>query len=397
MAWRQQVFKAAVTWAILEIKLPREAKKSPKAMEHILMNIWALRNSPGNLREWYWDGEATLWYSLEMVSYSGDIHFYVRTPARYTNIVKSLFYGQYPDCEVLEVQDYIDRLPRTVPGIYESGYDIFGMEMFLGRNNAYPIRTYEFFESDEETQNLDPIAPILETLSKIKQDEIVMVQIVARPAADPMAVVKLAEKELEDLKLKFSGKGPKAFDEETETFSARTPGETEIMKMLDHKASKNAFDCMIRCVYLAPKEVFSITHIYRTLRTNFQQFAIPNSNFIDMNYKSWTRAQIWDPPYVFPKRVEAGRKARLWDYYRRRALPQGTVMGRVSQFHVFTSTFTQRMSLFNTEELATLWHLPTEAVLTQPIVERIEAKKMGPPPGLPIFREGNPEVPGILK
>src|SRR3989338_7451148 len=73
-------------------------------------------------------------------------------------------------------------------------------------------------------------------------------------------------------------------------------------------------------------------------------------------------------------------------------LPQGTYMGKLAQFHFFTSSFTQKMSLLNTEELATLWHLPTEAVITQPIMERIEAKKMGPPPNLPIFREGNKEL-----
>ncbi|MDP3784798.1 MAG: hypothetical protein Q8R12_01845, partial [bacterium] len=77
--------------------------------------------------------------------------------------------------------------------------------------------------------------------------------------------------------------------------------------------------------------------------------------------------------------------------------PQGTFMGKLSQFHIFTSTFTQKISLLNTEELATLWHLPTAAVITQPILQRIEAKKMGPPPGLPIFKEGNQELPGIMK
>ena len=148
---------------------------------------------------------------------------------------------------------------------------------------------------------------------------------------------------------------------------------------------------------MSPKDTFKLVLPYRGLRISFQQFAIPTSNHFDVNYNSWTRTWIWEYPYVFPKIRAVGRKARMWDYYRRRVLPQGTFMGRLAQWHIFTSTFTQKISLINTEELATLWHLPTEAVLTQPIFERIEAKKMGPPPGLPIYREGNPDIPGIMK
>ena len=401
IAWRQLVFKSLITWSLLEIKLPREAKKSAKAMEHILMNIWALRNTPGNMKEWYWDGETTLWFSFEIVSFGGDIHFYVRTPARYTNIIKANFYGQYPECEVQEVEDYIDRFPDTVPGLYENGYDIFGFEMFLKKNNAYPIRTYEYFESDEETQNLDPIAPILETLAKLDNDEIMMMQIIARPAADPLALVKLANKEVEVLKEKFGKRSEKmqqlAADDLLGGLTSRTPGETDIFKFVEGKASKNAFDVVVRSLYLAPKAIFLVMHPYRSIRSSYQQFALPTCNFFDVNYRSWTRAWLWDPPYIFPKRVNAGRKARMWDLYRRRALPADTFTGKAAQFHVFTSTFTQKASLLNTEELATLWHLPTEAVLTQPILERIESKKMGPPPGLPIFREGTQEPPGIMR
>lgn len=404
IAWRQALYKRDIVWALLDIKLPREAKRSPKVMEQILMNIWALRNTPGNIREWYWDGESTQWYSFEIVSFGGDIHFFLRTPARYVNIIKANFYGHYPDCEVEEVEDYLDRLPKTVPELYQNGYEIFGLEMFLAKNNAYPVRTYLEFESDDEIQNVDPIAGLLEVLAKIKNDELVMIQMVARPYSKnpPVALVKLAEAEIKRLKEEAIKKAPKKgavldFEDTIGAISSRTPGETETMKAIEHKATKNCFETVIRYVYLAPRETFNIVLPYRGLRVSFQQFSMPNSNHFDVNYRSWTRAWLWDPPYIFPKRVNAGRKARMWDYYRRRTLPQGTFMGKLAQFHFFTSSFTQKMSLLNTEELATLWHLPTEAVVTQPIMQRIEAKKMGPPPNLPIFREGNRELPEIMK
>ena len=401
MAWRQSIYKSSQSWSLLDIKLPREARRSCKAMEQIMMNIWALRNTPGNIREWYWEGETTLWYSFEIVSFGGEIHFYLRTPSRYVNIIKANFYGHYPDCEVEEVDDYLDRLPKTVPELYENGYDIFGLEMFLAKNNAYPIRTYLEFESDEESQNIDPLAGLLEVLAKIQPEEIVMMQLVARPMSvnPPDVLVRLAKKEIEVLKEKFGGKKLKATGVEAiaEVLTSRSPGETDIMKHIEAKATKNAFETMVRYIYLAPRETFSIVLPYRGLRISFQQFAIPNSNHFDVNYKTWTRAWMWEAPYLFTKRVVAGRKARIWDYYRNRRLPQGTFMGKLAQFHIFTSTFTQRISLLNTEELATLWHLPTQAVLTQPILRRLEAKKLGPPAGLPIFREGEEGLPGLMR
>ena len=404
IAWRQALFKSKIVWALLDIKLPREAKRSPKVMEQIMMNIWALRNTPGNIYEWYWDGETTQWYSFEIVSFGGGIHFFLRTPARYINIIKANFYGHYPDCEIEEVDDYMDRFPKTVQELYQNGYDLFGLEMFLAKNNAYPVRTYLEFESDDEIQNVDPIAGLLEVLSKLQNDEVVITQLVARPASTnpPNKLVKLAEAEISRLKEEAIKKAPKKgaildFEDTIGAISSRTPGETEIMKAIERKATKNYFEAVVRYVYLAPRESFSIVLPYRGLRVAFQQFSIPNSNHFDVNYRTWTRTWIWEYPYIFPKRRGAGHKARMWDYCRNRKLPQGTYMGKLAQFHFFTSSFTQKMSLLNTEELATLWHLPTEAVITQPIMERIEAKKMGPPPNLPIFREGNKELPGIMK
>src|SRR3989344_102771 len=252
IAWRQHLYKSSQVWSLLEVKLPREAKRSHKAMEQILMNIWALRNTPGNLREWYWEGETTLWYSFEIVSFGGDIHFYVRTVSRYVNIIKANFFGHYPDCEVEEVDDYMDRFPKTVSELYENGYEIFGLEMFLAKNNAYPIRTYEYFESDEESQNIDSLAGLLEVLAKIQNEEVVMVQLVARPMSvnPPTVLVKLAEKEIEALKKKFGGKKIKSEPSSVTTdiadiLTSRSPGETDLMKQIEAKASKNAFEVVI--------------------------------------------------------------------------------------------------------------------------------------------------------
>ena len=73
-----------------------------------------------------------------------------------------------------------------------------------------------------------------------------------------------------------------------------------------------------------------------------------------------------------------------------------TGTGRLGEFHIWSSSFTQRYSMMNTEELATIFHVPTIAVLTQPLMERVESRKIGPPAGLPIFQEER-GTPGIMK
>ena len=51
--------------------------------------------------------------------------------------------------------------------------------------------------------------------------------------------------------------------------------------------------------------------------------------------------------------------------------------------------------VLNTEELATIFHPPTIAVQTGPLIKRVEARKVGPPAGLPIYGEEGEELPGI--
>ena len=63
-----------------------------------------------------------------------------------------------------------------------------------------------------------------------------------------------------------------------------------------------------------------------------------------------------------------------------------------SQFFYFDNK--SKITHFSTEELATLYHLPSFPVLTAPFIKRVEAKRMGPPAGLQIFGEEE-DVPGL--
>ncbi len=399
LAWRQSIFRSKTAWTQYEIRIPREIKKSPKAMEHIFAVIWTLRNAPGVyfpivIKEKWLDGEETQWFSFEIVSFGGDIHFYMRLPTRHAGVVKANFYSQYSDVEIEEVPDYMDRFPKSTMELYRGGFDLWGSEIVLFKGDGLPIRTYTQFESMDEELNLDPMSGLLEVMSKLNSEEVVMVQILARPA-DPLKFIAAVKKEADAFKEKTKGlaKGPQG--EEYEIFT-RTPGETEAMKQIEAKGFKPGFETMIRYVYFAPKSIYNVNFAKRGVRSAFRQFDAPNLNFFTSNPKTWTQAWIWDPPYLFSKHVLEGRKQRMLKNYRERAMPKATGMGRLTEFHIFTSSFTQRFSLLSTEELATIFHLPTAVVLTGPIVKRVESRKMGPPAGLPIYEEGT-NLPGMMK
>ncbi|MEK7598894.1 MAG: hypothetical protein AAB474_00375 [Patescibacteria group bacterium] len=384
-------FKNDNRWVLLEILIPREIRKSPKAMEQILNQIYSLRNSPENFVEKYFEGEVTLWWSLEVASFGGEVHFFIRTPEKYKNIIESNIYANYKDAEVVEVQDYVLRLPERTTDLYKMGMDLFGLELTLGRESAYPIRTYPQFEAMEEEKALDPISGLIEVLSKLKKEEQVWLQILIKPA-DPLwkeKGYKLVKKLQEKTFSKVSISEGKSL-----AIGRTTPGEEDIIKNIEYKLAKAAFETVIRYVYFAPRSIFNKQLPYRGVRGCFAQYSAQNMNYFVPNIA--VRTMVWwvKFPFFFSKKREEGRKQRVYQNYRLRRMPEEIAIGKVlnSQFFYFDNK--SKPAIFSSEEIATFYHLPSFLILTAPFIKRVEAKRMGPPAGLPIFGEEE-EIPGI--
>ena len=73
----------------------------------------------------------------------------------------------------------------------------------------------------------------------------------------------------------------------------------------------------------------------------------------------------------------------MWKKYRERHMPLASFFT-----HLTTSkTIAPSVFVLNTEELATVYHYPSNLVLTGPVIKRVESKKVGAPAGLPIFKD----------
>lgn len=383
--WRQTIQEASIVWMLLEIKPPREVRKSPKAMEQVFTGLYALRNSPGNFWEKWIEGDTTKWFSFEIISVGGEIHFYIYTPLKYKNIIEANFYAHYPDMEIMTVPDYTDKLPSNTTEIYKNGFDIFGSELKLKIDDAYPIRTYVQFETPEEEERLDPISTFIESLGKLKKHESFWLQFIIRPA-DPEWKGK-GEKLVKELKEKST----KTVKTETGTISmpvALTPGELDVIKAIEHNISKAGFDTIIRFLYFAPREIYDDTFPNKGIPTIFNQYSAMNLNSFQHNSDVRTLPTQW---YRFPylniqQRLE-GRKQRILKNYKIRSFPEELAIGKFLNLNPTNFNFFSTYFVLNTEELATLYHLPSHFILTSPYIPEIESKKAGPPAGLPIFKE----------
>jgi hypothetical protein len=410
--YKQSLYKKAVDWIILELKIPRDVLQTPRVMEQFFINLYGLRNSPGDLLEKYIEGEVTLWWSLEIASFDSKVHFYIRTPKKHKKMVEAGLYAQYPNVEVMEVPDYLNRFPSDTKEIYESNENIFGSEFFLDKENFYPIKTYERFELSKEEMALDPMSALIEVLANLHREENVFIQILVAPADDEWkeegdefikkqtAKGKKKKGGLNDILYQWiknlfwapaqypiwldSKEGGK---EEKFSLFQLTPGEQDTIKAVEDKLSRHGFECMIRFIYIAPNSIFNTNFARKGLIGAFNQYASKSLNFFRNNRLIETRSRWIYYPYVFvPKRVEA-RKQRIWYNFRNRLFPEKMAFGKFFTSHIFNFNNKSKTYILVDSELATLFHIPGERVLTSPHIERAESRRMGPPAGLPIFKE----------
>ena len=400
LAYIQKQYRLSMPSILLELKIPREVRRNPRAMEQILMGIHAIRNSPANFQDKWWDGEVTLTHSLEMVSFGGDIHLYIRIPKKHRHMIEAIFYSHYPDIEIVEAEDYVNRMPPTLDELEKSGYKLFGSELKLAKKDAYPIRTFMEFEEKEEERQLDPISVIFEMLAKIKPQEILWVQTIIRPTTDWWK--EEGEKIIRELK-------EKAKTEITSstgriTWTERTPGEMETMKVIERNITKPGFETLVRYIYMAPPDIYDANFGQRAVYSSFNQYATASLNKFVYNVKVWTRTKIWYWPFLFPARRLKERRILIYENYRKRRMyeeldaPIFSHLFKMRFFHWGIKAEQFGRMVLNTEEAATIFHLPMFIVLTGPIIKRVEARKVGPPAGLPIYgEEGDEELPGVKK
>src|SRR3989344_953299 len=366
------------SWVLYEVVLPKEIFKSPQSMEV----VFGAFNQTFGGTWWskFWVGDVRTWFSLEMVSIEGRVHFYIRSLRLFKHLIESQIYAQYGDVEIREVEDYVGLVKYGK----EPGWNLWGAQEKLAKPDPYPIKTYIDYGLDnmslKEEMKTDPLTPTIEYLSSLGQGEYCFIQILAMATKDRFHVPGFLRKKqgwkdegselikkLMDKKGEKIGKG-KDGEIKIELGQLKlSPGEQDTIKAIERSISKLGFHCGIRMLYSAKKEHYSLAH--RLAMANlFTQYTTLNLNGFkhDITTDANSVLMLWLG--LAEKKEDYLRKIIL-DAYRLRSY--------------FYPPYVYHPFVLNTEELATIFHFPG-GVLTTGGVARIESKKAEAPPNLPM-------------
>jgi len=368
----------SLKYTLLELKLPKDTWKSPLAMETILVSIH--NTSDGSKFSQYWKGETRPWYSLEICSFEGQVKFFAWTEDRRKSNLMSAFYSQYPGIEIYEREDY----SRTVQFDPEK-IRVHAMEFKFNKPDPYPIKTYIDYGLDKDPKEefkIDPLTHMIEWLGSLRPNEEVWFQYIVRAHVKEQrkagtlwtktdkwkdeAEAEVNKILLRDPKTKVAGViNPDTGFAKLPTISE---GERDIVSAIEHSISKLPFDVCIRAMYVAPKETFDTPFGIGGRISSLKQFNTEHLNGFRPNGDRW-HMKI-DEPWTDYKNMRRNFFAKVsLKAYRRRS--------------AFYPPYKSPTLILNTEELATIYHLPGSVSAT-PGLERVPSKKAEAPTNLPV-------------
>jgi len=289
--------------------------------------------------------------ALEIASQTGgsDISFYVAVPKYLKTAFEKYVQGIYSQAVIEEVpQDYT---------VFEPAGATAGAYLKLKENFLFPVSTYQTLEKD-------PLAAVTNMLSKITAGEGAAIQLILRPRPN-LNIRRKGEKALQKIR---EGKPARtAVSEATqggftsflwEIFksSPAKKGEEDLKKKgqgfdqavcdaIQRKTQKQAFEINIRLVASASL-MERAQDILNQLLSSFSQFSISAFN-------------SFNPTYV----KESGLKRFIYEF----------------SFRIFNE---QQKNILNLEELASIYHFPTNFIET-PYIKSVKSREAPPPSDLP--------------
>lgn len=272
-------------------------------------------------------------FSFEIVVSNQKIKFIVVTPRILENHITSQIYAQYPLAQITKIEDYAPEIQN---------YSNFkGGALVLGKDQAIPILTFRDFE-------IDPLSAITSSLGQVKEGEGLSIQLIAKPTPDVwqmkgyelISKIKKKESSVKStsiLELFLKGlleiflnvlrtilgiakteSGPKV-----QTITALSQSEEALVKGIENKLTRMGFDCYLRVISYA-NTAFDCEQNYNSCMATFKQFSRASLNgFIEI--------------------PQTNKSSFLDDFLSRRLSSETSYV-------------------LNTEELASIYHLPSSSV-----------------------------------
>lgn len=289
--------------------------------------------------------------SAEIVNQNGQISFYFSMPPKYIDYVEQELHAHFPHAQIQGIEDY---------NIFHPNSAIMGGRMTFKRKSAFPIKTYKKIENDT-------LLGITDALAKIAQGDSAAVQFFFRSAkrnwrrklieisreiqqgkkfekvADQNAFLKILSGMGQIAKAAFQTKEKDNFRQNQEPYKL-SPLEEELVKSMEEKASKAGMDCNINIVVCAKTQNAARGHLQNIINafSQFNSYHFGNSFFA-----------------VVPRKP-----------------------GKLIEQFIFREFNESRSFVVNTEEAASIFHLPLPNTET-PGIKWLGARKAPPPVNLP--------------
>jgi hypothetical protein len=372
----------AYNWTMLEVIPPRDVERGPKPMEVFYAGLTGVMTTHSNFDVWLNGAYRQDPFGVELVGEEGRVHYYIRLLKKYRNLVEAQIYAQYPEAQILEVEDYYNKFPKIVPN---KNWDLWGTDFqFVQKEPYYPIKTYDQFEESITGEMIDPMAALVEVMGALGPGQYIWLQYVLVPVqegesikggkalADKLKGKAVAESggrlwhDLTDIISNlFAGlfgtpefKALAAKKEEQPLDTRLSPVERDTLKAVEENLGKNFFKTKMRLIVLGKRDVFDKSFVSAFIGA-IKQFNDLNMNQVKPEDISKTYANTF-----FKERISSFRKRKIYDRYRRRNM-DGALM------------------LFSTKELATMFHFPDMSVKSHALTQT--TSKLGvAPANLPI-------------
>lgn len=257
--------------------------------------------------------------SFEIVAKKEDIRFYIWTPKEFEDLIEKQIHGAYPDADVSTVPEY---------NIFTEAGKVAYKSLQLKKDNFYPIKTFRDLPTD-------PLSLLTSALAKMGEGEAAAIQVLISPAESEwqksgssyIATTKKQESDPE--KAKFS-------------IGAKT------LEAVENKISKPGFETSIRIVCVSGNEPSANAHL-TNIMSAFQQFSGDLNGFTSRTIR---------------------RKGSFIEDFLYRYQPL---------YHFWGN----RVSVLNSEELATVFHFPNK-LITTPHIFWLYARRAPAPAEIPL-------------
>lgn len=257
--------------------------------------------------------------SFEIVARREDIRFFIAVPKHFVDLVEKQIHGSYPGADIKMTDEY---------NIFSENGKVSFTALTPKNSDYLPIRVYRDLP-------VDPLSSITSVLAKMEEGEGAVIQILVQPTNGKWA----------SLGRSFIAKTKKA---EANPEKASFKVDAKMLESVEQKISKPGFNVVIRLVVCAATKEAADAHL-ENLETSFHQYTN------DYNHFSKVKHPL--------------KKMFMLDFVYR-------------YFPVINVPFFKQYGVLNSDELATIYHLPNKTIET-PHIFWINAKRAPAPMQIP--------------